>query len=163
MVERGAFALSTEAPVRYARPSIDVLFESAADSYAERVIGVVLTGSSEDGAAGAAHIKARGGVVIVQSPETAVSPVMPTAAFEAATLMRAREKSRHIPIIFLTAINKHDTHVFKGYSVGAVDYVFKPFDAEVLRAKVAAFVEMSRNVTRLREEIVQRKQTEARL
>ena len=83
--------------------------------------------------------------------------------FEAATLMRAREKSRHIPIIFLTAINKHDAHVFKGYSVGAVDYVFKPFDAEVLRAKVAAFVEMSRNVTRLREEIVQRKETEARL
>jgi two-component sensor histidine kinase len=83
--------------------------------------------------------------------------------FETATLMRAREKSRHIPIIFLTAINKNDTHVFKGYSVGAVDYVFKPFDPDVLRAKVAAFVEMSRNVTRLREEITQRRQTEARL
>lgn len=83
--------------------------------------------------------------------------------FEAATLMRAREKSRHIPIIFLTAINKNDTHVFKGYSVGAVDYVFKPFDPDVLRAKVAAFVEMSRNVTRLREEIAQRQETEARL
>jgi two-component sensor histidine kinase len=83
--------------------------------------------------------------------------------FEAATLMRAREKSRHIPIIFLTAINKHDTHVFKGYSVGAVDYVFKPFDSEVLRAKVAAFVEMSRNVTRLRAEITQRQETEVRL
>ncbi len=83
--------------------------------------------------------------------------------FEAATLMRAREKSRHIPIIFLTAINKNDTHVFKGYSVGAVDYVFKPFDGDVLRAKVAAFVEMSRNVTRLREEIKQRQETEARL
>jgi two-component sensor histidine kinase len=83
--------------------------------------------------------------------------------FEAATLMRAREKSRHIPIIFLTAINKNDTHVFKGYSVGAVDYVFKPFDPDVLRAKVAAFVEMSRNVTRLRAEIAQRQETEARL
>lgn len=83
--------------------------------------------------------------------------------FETATLMRAREKSRHIPIIFLTAINKNDTHVFKGYSVGAVDYVFKPFDPDVLRAKVAAFVEMSRNVTRLREEIAQRRQTEVSL
>ena len=83
MVERGAFALSTEAPVRYARPSIDVLFESAADSYAERVIGVVLTGSNEDGSAGIAHIKARGGFVIVQSPESAASPVMPTAAIAA--------------------------------------------------------------------------------
>lgn len=83
--------------------------------------------------------------------------------FEAATLIRAREKSRHIPIIFLTAINKNDTHVFKGYSVGAVDYVFKPFDPELLRAKVAAFIEMSRNVTRLKEEIKQRQETEARL
>lgn len=83
LVETGNFALSTEAPVLYARPSIDVLFESAADAYAERVIGVVLTGSSQDGAKGAAHIKARGGRVIVQNPETAASPVMPKAAIEA--------------------------------------------------------------------------------
>jgi two-component system chemotaxis response regulator CheB len=83
MVEQGAFVLSTEAPVLYARPSIDVLFESAADAYAERVIGVVLTGASQDGAEGAARIKARGGRVIVQAPETAVSPVMPTAAIHA--------------------------------------------------------------------------------
>src|SRR5579872_38753 len=83
--------------------------------------------------------------------------------FETAELMRAREKSRHIPIIFLTAINKNDTHVFKGYSVGAVDYVFKPFEPDVLCAKVAAFVEMSRNVKRLQDEIAQRKVTEARL
>ncbi len=83
--------------------------------------------------------------------------------FETAELMRAREKSRHIPIIFLTAINKNDTHVFKGYSVGAVDYVFKPFEPDVLRAKVAAFVEMSRNIKRLQDEIAQRTGTEARL
>lgn len=83
LVEAGAFALSTEAPVWYARPSIDVLFETAADAYPGGVLGVVLTGSSQDGAAGAAHIKARGGRVIVQSPETAASPVMPQAAIEA--------------------------------------------------------------------------------
>lgn len=83
MVEPGAFALSTEAPVLYARPSIDVLFESAADAYAERVIGVVLTGASQDGAEGAACIKARGGCVIAEAPETAVSPVMPAAAIAA--------------------------------------------------------------------------------
>ncbi len=83
LVEPGSFALSTEAPVRYARPAIDVLFESAADAYAEQVIGVVLTGSSQDGAAGVARIKARGGRVIVQSPETAASPVMPKAAIAA--------------------------------------------------------------------------------
>ncbi len=83
--------------------------------------------------------------------------------FETATLMRAREKTRHIPIIFLTAINKTANHVFQGYSVGAVDYLFKPYEPDVLRAKVAAFVEMSRNFTRLREEIAQREMAEARL
>src|SRR3989475_13266400 len=62
--------------------------------------------------------------------------------FETAALIREREKSRHTPIIFLTAINKAEQHVFKGYSLGAVDYLTKPFVPEVLRAKVAAFVEL---------------------
>jgi PAS domain S-box-containing protein len=62
--------------------------------------------------------------------------------FETAALIRQREKSRHTPIIFLTAINKAEQHVFKGYSLGAVDYLTKPFVPEVLRAKVAAFVEL---------------------
>jgi two-component sensor histidine kinase/DNA-binding response OmpR family regulator len=83
--------------------------------------------------------------------------------YETAELMRSREKSSHIPIIFLTAINKNDTHVFKGYSVGAVDYVFKPFEPDLLRAKVAAFIEMSRNVTRLQDEVKSRRAAEARL
>lgn len=80
LIEAEAFALTTEAPVYYARPSIDVLFDSAADCYAERVIGVVLTGASGDGARGAAHIKAQGGTVIVQDPASAECPVMPRAA-----------------------------------------------------------------------------------
>jgi two-component sensor histidine kinase/DNA-binding response OmpR family regulator len=83
--------------------------------------------------------------------------------YETAELMRSREKSRLIPIIFLTAINKTDTHVFKGYSVGAVDYVFKPFEPDLLRAKVAAFIEMSRNVTRMQNEVMSRRAAEARL
>jgi len=80
LVEPGRFSLSTEAPVCCARPSIDVLFESAADSYKDRVLGVVLTGASADGARGAAKINQAGGLVVVQAPETAESRAMPEAA-----------------------------------------------------------------------------------
>ena len=83
LVERGSFSLSTEERVHYARPSIDVLFETAADAYRERVIGIVLTGANEDGAQGLAAIKARGGVALVQDPETAERAVMPQAALAA--------------------------------------------------------------------------------
>jgi signal transduction histidine kinase len=62
--------------------------------------------------------------------------------FDAAQIIKSREKSRYIPIIFLSAINKEDSYVFKGYSMGAVDYVFKPFNPEVLRSKVAVFVDL---------------------
>jgi len=84
MIEDGTFALSTEGPVLAARPSIDVLFESAADTYREKVIGVILTGASADGAKGAAHIKQRGGRILVQDPESAESGVMPRAAIKSA-------------------------------------------------------------------------------
>jgi two-component system chemotaxis response regulator CheB len=80
LVERHSLALSTEAPVLHARPSIDVLFESAADAYGPRLIGVILTGASADGAQGLAQIKARGGCTIVQQPSTAECQVMPEAA-----------------------------------------------------------------------------------
>jgi two-component system chemotaxis response regulator CheB len=83
LIEAGAFALSTEGPVIHARPSIDVLFESAADVYAARAIGVILTGASQDGALGLARIKQRGGLALVQSPDTAECPVMPRAAIAA--------------------------------------------------------------------------------
>nr|MBA2734655.1 chemotaxis protein CheB [Acidobacteriota bacterium] len=66
--------------VGYARPSIDVLFESAADVYHERIIGVILTGANRDGAMGLAKIKALGGVAVVQDPESAESRAMPDAA-----------------------------------------------------------------------------------
>jgi signal transduction histidine kinase len=62
--------------------------------------------------------------------------------FDAAQIIKSREKSRYIPIIFLSAINKEDEYVFKGYSMGAVDYVFKPFNPDVLRSKVAVFVDL---------------------
>lgn len=77
------FALSTEAPVAHARPSIDALFESAADAYGERAIGVILTGASNDGARGLARLKAHGSLAVVQDPTTAQSPTMPNAAIAA--------------------------------------------------------------------------------
>ncbi|PYO77681.1 MAG: hybrid sensor histidine kinase/response regulator [Gemmatimonadetes bacterium] len=62
--------------------------------------------------------------------------------FEVAEIIKSRERSRTIPIIFLSAISKEDSYVFKGYSMGAVDYVFKPFNPDVLRSKVAVFVDL---------------------
>ena len=84
MVEPDGFALSTEGVVTYARPSIDVLFDSAADVYKNRLIGIVLTGANHDGAHGATRIKQAGGIVIVQHPATAESSAMPKAAIKAA-------------------------------------------------------------------------------
>jgi len=70
---------------------------------------------------------------------------MPTInGFETAALIRQRDRSHHTPIIFLTAVNKAERHVFKGYSLGAVDYLTKPFVPEILRSKVIAFVELHR-------------------
>ena len=82
------FALSTEEPVHYARPSIDVLIESAAEAFGAGVIGIILTGNSEDGAKGMAAIKARGGLAIVQDPKTAEAPAMPEAAIKTAKVDR---------------------------------------------------------------------------
>ena len=83
LVEQGHFALSVDEPVNYARPSIDVLFQSVAEAYDERAIGVILTGANEDGAAGLAQIRARGGVAIVQDPVGAERGEMPRAAIAA--------------------------------------------------------------------------------
>ncbi len=80
LVEDGSVALSVDEPVQFARPSIDVLFESASEQYGERTVGVVLTGANADGAAGLAAIKRRGGCTIVQDPASAERPEMPEAA-----------------------------------------------------------------------------------
>lgn len=79
LIGQGCFCLSTDAPVSNARPSIDVLFESAAEAYGGSVIAVILTGANHDGAEGAAEIARRGGVVLVQNPETAEARTMPDA------------------------------------------------------------------------------------
>ncbi len=80
--------------------------------------------------------------------------------YETASLIRSREASRHVPIIFLTAIGKSREHMKRGYALGAVDYLFKPFEAEALRAKVAAFVELSRKTAALKREIKRRREAE---
>lgn len=80
LVEDGWFSLSTEAPVWYSRPSIDVLFESAAFVCREKTIGILLTGANQDGAGGMGEIKKRGGLTIAQNPATAECGVMPESA-----------------------------------------------------------------------------------
>ena len=102
LVEPGYFSLSTEAPVRFSRPSIDVTFSSAADSYTHRTVGVVLTGANADGAEGLRRISDRGGLALVQDPDGAESPVMPTAARTA--VPRARVMSLEAMAQFLAAL-----------------------------------------------------------
>jgi two-component system, chemotaxis family, protein-glutamate methylesterase/glutaminase len=80
LIDRGFFTLSTEAPVRYSRPSIDVTFNSAADAYGAATVGVVLTGANSDGSRGLRRIFDRGGLAIVQDPASAESATMPSAA-----------------------------------------------------------------------------------
>jgi two-component system chemotaxis response regulator CheB len=83
LIEDGYLSLNTDDMVRFSRPSIDVMFMSAADTYAARAIGVVLTGANEDGSRGLARIAKRGGVALIQDPKTAEIPIMPVAAIKA--------------------------------------------------------------------------------
>jgi two-component system, chemotaxis family, protein-glutamate methylesterase/glutaminase len=80
LLDRGAFSLSVDDPVRYSRPSIDVMFEAVADEYGDGAIGIVLTGANADGSRGLRRIVDRGGVAIVQEPESAEVRVMPRHA-----------------------------------------------------------------------------------
>jgi PAS domain S-box-containing protein len=83
--------------------------------------------------------------------------------FDTARLVKSRRRTRHVPIIFITAISREREHVFKGYEQGAVDYVAKPFEPEILRSKVAVFVELWRRGERIRrqEEALREKEREA--
>ncbi|MDX6515473.1 MAG: two-component system, chemotaxis family, protein-glutamate methylesterase/glutaminase [Gaiellaceae bacterium] len=83
LVERGSLALSLEGRIQYSRPSIDVLFESAADAYGPELVAIILTGANSDGAAGAAAVARAGGTVVVEDPASAERPEMPRAALAA--------------------------------------------------------------------------------
>ncbi len=73
-------SLSVDPPVNYSRPSVDVLFETAAEAYGKSLVGVVLTGANSDGSRGLARIQQLGGVTLIQEPSTAEAPQMPEAA-----------------------------------------------------------------------------------
>jgi two-component system chemotaxis response regulator CheB len=80
LVDHGTLALTTDEPVQYARPSIDVLLQTAAEAYRDRCVGIVLTGANADGASGLARVAELGGAAIVQDPATAERDEMPRAA-----------------------------------------------------------------------------------
>jgi two-component system chemotaxis response regulator CheB len=102
IVEPGHLALSTDDFVQFARPSIDVLFESAADAYGARTVGVLLTGVNQDGAAGLGCIAAAGGYTIAENPETAERPEMPAAAIDRGAARKVLDLGRIGP--FLAAL-----------------------------------------------------------
>jgi two-component system, chemotaxis family, protein-glutamate methylesterase/glutaminase len=98
LIDDDHLALSTEARVQYARPSIDVLFMSAAETHGSRTIAVILTGANRDGVVGARQIKLRGGIILVQDPATAEAPTMPTATLAAVAVDRVLTLAE-IPVV----------------------------------------------------------------
>jgi two-component system, chemotaxis family, protein-glutamate methylesterase/glutaminase len=106
LVDDGRLALSTDARVCHARPSIDVLFESAADVYREGVVAVLLTGANADGTAGSLRIKRRGGAVVAQDPRGAESPVMPQSAISAGVVDRVLPLEEIAPYLNVAVVTR---------------------------------------------------------
>ena len=106
LVDDGRLALSIDARVCHARPSIDVLFESAADAYREGVLAVLMTGASADGTTGALRIKKRGGTVVAQDPRTAESPIMPQAAIAAGVVDRVLPLEEIAPYLNVAGVTR---------------------------------------------------------
>lgn len=108
-----SFSLSVDERINHARPSIDVLFESAAEAFDEALIGIILTGANADGAQGLKTIKEYGGLAIVEDPESAEHPAMPKAALAATTVDHVVTLERLVPLLLhLTAHESeaYDTH-----------------------------------------------------
>jgi two-component system chemotaxis response regulator CheB len=99
LVEPDGFALSTDDLVHHSRPSIDVLFDSAADVYADRLVAVILTGANEDGAHGIARVRRRGGITIAQDPASAERPEMPAAAIATGAVGHVVALDRIAPLL----------------------------------------------------------------
>ncbi|MBI5494783.1 MAG: chemotaxis protein CheB [Deltaproteobacteria bacterium] len=109
LVESGNLACSTDAPVNFSRPSIDVLFDSAAEAYGSGVVGVILSGSNADGAAGAARIAHRGGIVIVEDPSFAEAAAMPAAALAAAPRSHVARLAEIAPLLMRVCCDRERT------------------------------------------------------
>ena len=99
------FSLSVDMPVNYSCPSIDVLFESASDAFADSLVGVVLTGANGDGSHGLKTIKSRGGTAIVQNPATAEVPYMPQAALDATPVDYIVDLEKLAPLLLQLSIS----------------------------------------------------------
>lgn len=227
------FSLSSDEKVHYSRPSIDVLFESAAITYKDTLVGIILTGSNNDGAEGVKTIKEHGGLTIAQNPDEAQFPFMPFYSietgkvqyiwklseihtyllklmekdvekkdkstilivddktsnilvlenllankdrlllnatsgkealkitlnkdidliildvkmpdmdgFEVAQILKLNKRTRDIPIIFASAEMKEHNSILKGFEEGAVDYLFKPLDPDLVKAKVSVLLKI---------------------
>ena len=94
-----SFSLSVDEKVNYSRTAIDPLFESAADVFGAKLIGILLTGANHDGAQGLKIIKQRGGMTIVQNPKTAESPSMPKAALNATQVDHVLDLEQILPLL----------------------------------------------------------------
>jgi two-component system, chemotaxis family, protein-glutamate methylesterase/glutaminase len=94
-----SFSLSMDEKVNFSRPAIDLLFESAADTYGETLIGIILTGANSDGAIGLKTIKRRGGLAIVQNPKTAEASFMPQSALESTEVDLIIDLDRIAPLL----------------------------------------------------------------
>ncbi|MGC4095930.1 MAG: chemotaxis protein CheB [Nitrospira sp.] len=103
-------SLSVDERVNHARPSIDVLFESAAETFDEALIGIVLTGANADGAQGLKTIKGYGGLAIVEDPESAEHPAMPKAALAATKVDYVVTLERLVPLLLHLTV--HDTEAY---------------------------------------------------
>ncbi len=100
------FSLSVDKKVQYSRPSVDVLFESAAETYSSELIGIILTGANSDGAEGLKAVKDNGGLTIVQDPETAESSFMPLAAIKASEVAYILSLGKIAELIIYLSMNK---------------------------------------------------------
>ena len=110
LVEQGHFSLSTEAPVRFSRPSIDVTMTSAAIAYGHSAVGVVLTGANADGADGLRRIASSGGMAVIQDPATAEVKAMPVAALQAVPTARVFPLERIAPFLGTLPSSSQPTH-----------------------------------------------------